>query len=368
MTQMEYRYLGDSSIKTSVLSLGCRGFGRKAVTADGARLAVRKALELGINFFDTADVYGDGQSEAFLASALERVPRDSYILATKGGTERLAPGMERQNGDPGYIRTALEGSLRRLKTDYIDLYQLHNPDPAVPFSLTAEALVRFREEGKIRAIGVSNMEPRELDEWVALIPDTASIQLSYSMLDRAKVSAVFNSRGTSGRTLSLIPWGPLFAGLIVDPPSTDREKRTGLGAMFSDGFVSAVLSVSAVIREMAADHWTKPAAIALAFVLARPEVATVPVGATLPVHIVENLRALSLSLKPAELDRLNEVARGVPEPEILMTYDVADTLDGGTIAVLPFGLKVRVPGGVKRGDRIRINLWDGRLREGGDED
>ena len=131
MAPMEFRYLGDSTLKVSAISLGCRQFGRRDVSVDICRTVVRTALDLGINFFDTADVYGDGQSEEHLAAALARRPRDSYVLATKGGSQRLGPGIEAQSGDPAFLRSSLEASLKRLGTDYIDLYQLHNPDPEI---------------------------------------------------------------------------------------------------------------------------------------------------------------------------------------------------------------------------------------------
>jgi aryl-alcohol dehydrogenase-like predicted oxidoreductase len=356
---MEYRYIGETALKASALSLGCRELGKKVVTLDACRAVVKKALDLGINFFDTADIYGDGQSEEYLGVALARVPRDSYILATKGGSERLGPGTERQNGDPAFIRKSLEGSLKRLKTDYVDLYQLHNPDPAVPLEYTAEAFTRFIEQGKIRYAGVSNMDDQELAEWLRLVPRTASVQLSYSLLDRSRVEAVF-PEGHALR-VSLIPWAPLFTGFLSNPPPLEADKRSGYYGMLPMEFMESALKVSSLVREMAADYWTKPSVIALAFVVRRAEVATVPVGTTSPIHLQEDLRAMEVSLTPGDWAQLEKAAAAVPPPEILMTLEVMDVLSGGRVAVLPSGMKVRVPGTVRPKDKIEVNLWDGKV-------
>ncbi len=358
MPPMEYRYIGETALKASVLSLGCRGFGKKGVTVDACRSVVRKALDLGINLFDTADIYGDGQSEEYLGAALARIPRDSYVLATKGGSERLAPGAERQNGDPAFLKKSLEASLRRLKTDYVDLYQLHNPDPAVPLDCTAEAFTRFIEQGKVRYAGVSNMDDQELSSWLKIVPETASVQLSYSLLDRSRVECVF----PEGHDLkvSLIPWAPLFAGFLPNPPPLEAEKRSGFYAMLSMEFMESALKVCSLVREMAADHWTQPSAIALAFVISRPEVATIPVGTTSPIHLQEDLRVLEVNLTPGDFAQLKDAAAAVPPPEILTTLEVMETLDGGRVAVLSPGLKVRVPGKVRPRDKIEVNLWDGK--------
>ncbi|MGI6628600.1 MAG: aldo/keto reductase [Bacillota bacterium] len=122
---MQYRELGKSGLKVSSMGIGCRGFGRKDVSTADCTATVKLAIDSGINFFDTADIYGDGRSEELLAKGLAGIPRDRYILATKGGSERLPGVGERQNGTPEHLRKSLEQSLRRLRTDHIDLYQLH---------------------------------------------------------------------------------------------------------------------------------------------------------------------------------------------------------------------------------------------------
>lgn len=358
MSTMEYRQLGTSDLMVSALSLGCRGFGNKSL--ETCETVVKKALDFGVNFFDTADVYTDGKSEELLAAGLAGVPRDSYVLATKGGMERPAPGKETQNGDPSFLRRSLEASLRRLRTDHIDVYQLHNPDPSVPLSYTAEAFTRFMDEGKIRHAGVSNIVPHELAEWLRLVPNTVSIQLSYSLLDRSPVEAVFPP--SHGNKVSLIPWAPLFAGFLVTPPPDDPEKRDGFFFLLPTEFVENAYEVCSLVREMSLSYGVGPSSISLAYVLNRPEVATIPVGTTHPAHLRENLSALEIRLSSEDLEKLEKAASLVPPPEIFATMEVSKTLDGGRVAVLPIGVKVRVPEKVSPGDLVEINLWNGKAR------
>lgn len=235
---MQYRTLGKSDARVSVLGLGCRGFGRPNVSESECIRTVETALEHGVNFFDTADVYGDGRSESILGKALGGKPREDLVVATKGGSERIPGVGERQNGDPRFLRKALEDSLRRLQMDYIDLYQLHNPDPAVPLGVTAEAFARFVEEGKVRHVGVSNMSREQLAEWLSCVPDTVSIQLPYSVADARRVLDLYSNGRFRG--ISLIPWTPLFIGWLVNPPAREAEKRTGLAAAFSGRFICEI--------------------------------------------------------------------------------------------------------------------------------
>ena len=358
---MEYRCLGKHGPIVSALGLGCRSFGKSGVTPEACQSVVRKALDLGINFFDTADVYGDGRSEEYLARALADVPRDSYVIATKGGTERLGPRAERQNARPEFLRRSLENSLSRLKTDYVDVYQLHNPDPEVPLEVAAEAFNRFIEEGKIRCVGISNMDREEIDEWLRFVPRTVSVQLPYSLLDTSRVNSVF----PPGHNLpiSLIPWAPLFIGFVTNPPVVDPNSRTGVLGMLPADFVERGLEACALLKEMAADYGTTESALALAFVLARPEVAVVPVGTTNPSHLEEDAECLEVRIAEGDLSKLKEAAAKVPPPTIPVSFEVTELLAGGRIAVLPLGLKIRVPKGTRVGDRITVNLWDGKVMD-----
>ena len=352
---MQYRELGKSGLKVSSMGIGCRGFGRKDVSTADCTATVRLAIDSGISFFDTADIYGDGRSEELLSKGLAGIPRDRYILATKGGSERLSGVGERQNGTPEYLRKSLEQSLRRLRTDHIDLYQLHNPDPAVPLDVTAGAFSRFLDEGIVRFVGVSNMSKGQLSEWLSYIPETVSIQLSYSLAEPAKADNLYKDHSFEG--LSLIPWAPLFMGWLVNPPSI-HESRHGLAGMFSDEFISALNVLCAEVRRVSEKHESDPAAVALAYVLACSEVATVPVGCVSPAHLVKNLRAFDISLTPSDLKILREASLSMPTPEVIVELPVVETLCNGMVAVLPVGAKIRVPVAVAPGDRLMVNMWD----------
>lgn len=353
---MKYRKLGKSGTEVSVIGLGCRGFGRRGVSEADCIRTVEVAVDNGVNFFDTADVYGDGQSETILGKALRGKARDSFILATKGGSERLPGAGERQNGDPRFLRKALESSLRRLGMDYVDLYQLHNPDPAVPLSVTAEAFARFVEEGKVRYIGVSNMSPEELREWLSYVGDTVSIQLPYSVADVRRVVSLYATG--EFQNISLIPWTPLFNGWLVNPPAREHEKRTGLAAAFPEEFIQALNDAAQELGKIAADRKSPVSAVGLAFVMAHPAVATVPVGAVRPEHLLEDLGACELMLDESDLERLSQTARKMPKPEVVARLKVRDVLRDGRVAVLEVGAKVGVPEPVKPGDELEVDMWD----------
>ncbi|MCL4424700.1 MAG: aldo/keto reductase [Firmicutes bacterium] len=357
---MRYRRIGNTDTEVSVIGLGCRGFGRRGVPEADCVRTVEVALDNGVNFFDTADVYHDGRSEEILGKALRGKPRDSFVLATKGGSERLPGVGERQNGDPRFLREALHASLRRLDLDFVDLYQFHNPDPAVPLGLTAEVFARLVEDGKIRYVGVSNMDFVELREWLSYIPDTVSIQLSYSMADVRRVATLYATG--EFQNISLIPWAPLFMGWLINPPNREPEKRTGLAAAFSEQFIQALNDAAQELREMASGRKATSSTVALAFVIAHPKVATVPVGAVKPEHLLENLKACGFALDGSDLEHLSQVARAMPKPEVVARLKVSDVLEGGRVAVLENGAKVKVSEPVKSGDGIDVDMWDLTLK------
>lgn len=357
------RVLGSSGIRVRAIGLGCRGFSGQGLSQEDCLAVVERSLDLGISFFDTADVYGDGRSEELLGKALGGKSRETYVLATKGGMERLPAGGERQNGRPEYLRHALENSLRRLKVDCVDLYQLHGPDPAVPLDATAEAFTRFCEEGKTKLIGVSNMNGDQLEEWLSYIPDTVSVQLPYSAADSKRAASLFSADNrTRFESVSLIPWAPLFMGMLINPPPLEARTRTGLESAFSDSFIAGLHGLSRMLEQFSRKYNTPPAAIALAFVLANPQVAVIPVGSTNPEHLAANLKSLDVRLEPDDLDELKNAAALMPPPEIPAVFTVSEVLDKGHVAVLPIGVKVRVPQPVAAGDKLEINLWDGTVK------
>ncbi|MEX2446416.1 MAG: aldo/keto reductase, partial [Dehalococcoidia bacterium] len=234
---MEYRRLGNSGLEVSVLGLGTNNFGRRldaGVDAEGAAAVVAECLDQGINFFDTADVYGGrGPSEEFLGRALHG-HRQEAVIATKFAVP-MGEGPMRGGASRRYIMQAVEDSLRRLGTDYIDLYQVHRPDPATPAEETARALDDLVRSGKVRYLGLSNHDGWQIAEqqWAARLAGYApfiSIQSEYNLLNRSLDAEVVPSARRFG--LGLVPFYPLASGLLTgkyrrgqSPPEGGRLSR-----------------------------------------------------------------------------------------------------------------------------------------------
>ena len=237
----------------------------------GCRAVLRRAVELGVTFIDTADSYGPAVSEEFIAEALAPYPPD-LVVATKGGLLRDGPGQWRPDGRPAHLRQACEASLRRLRLDQIPLYQLHRPDPTVPLEESVGALAQLQVDGKITHIGLCNVDAEELSRARAVAP-IVSVQNRYNLADRAseEVLEVCQEQG-----LAFIPWFPLASGELAD----------------------GGVAVDAVART----HGVAPAAVALAWLLARsPVMLPIPGTASL-AHLEENVAASGLILSASELD------------------------------------------------------------------
>jgi len=239
----------------------------------GAIALLRRAVELGVNFFDTADAYGPNVSEELIAEAL--APYDGLVIATKGGLTRSGPGVWHADGRPEHLRGALEGSLRRLKLERIDLYQLHRPDPEVPFEESLGALVEAREQGKIRHIGLSNVSLDQLEQALAMT-EIVSVQNRYSALDR-KSQEVLDA--CTRDAIAFIPWFPLAAG----------EATTDAGAL----------------EQVARRHDATPGQIAIAWLLAVSAVMLPIPGTSRIEHLEQNAAAASIRLSDADLAALS---------------------------------------------------------------
>lgn len=262
------------------------GYGAMRITGEGvwgppadhdAAIAVlRRALELGVNLIDTADSYGPNVSEELIAEALHPYPK-GLLIATKGGLERTGPGVWPRNGRPEHLKQACEGSLRRLKLDQIDLYQLHSPDAEVPYEESVGAIKELQDEGKIRHAGVSNVSVEQLATARSIV-EVVSVQNRFNLGDRhsADVLEVCQADG-----LGFIPWFPLSAGSLAEP--------------------------GGAAAEIAARHDASPAQIALAWLLAKP--ATLPIPGTGSVeHLEENLAAAGIELSAEEIAELDAAA------------------------------------------------------------
>lgn len=263
------------------------GFGAMRLTGKGiwgpppdreAALAVlRRAVDLGINLIDTADSYGPEVSEELIAEALHPYP-DGLVIATKGGLTRTGPGEWPRDGRPQHLREACEGSLRRLKLDRIALYQLHAPDPKVPFEDSVGTLKELRDEGKIRHVGVSNVSVAQLRLARAIVP-IVSVQNRFNLEDRSSDDVLEECESES---LAFIPWFPLSAGSLAEP--------------------------GGAAAEIAKSHEATPAQIALAWLLQRSP-AMLPIPGTASIdHLEENVAAARIDLSEAEMQTLNEAA------------------------------------------------------------
>ena len=304
---MDTRPIG--SLRVTVVGLGCNNFGRR-VDAAGTERVVNAALEAGINFFDTADIYGETHSEEFLGRALGSGRRD-VVVATKFGM----PIDERRRGArPEYVRRALEDSLRRLGTDFVDLYQIHQPDPETPVSATLEALDALVREGKVREIGCSNFSAEQIVEAHEAAgyraARFASVQNEYSLLHREPEIDVLPECARLG--LAFIPYFPLASGALTGkyrrgqpPPRGARLEAGGMRDRFlGDGTLESVERLQA----FAESRGRRLLELAFGWLLAHPPVTTVIAGATRPEQVSDNVAAATWRLTEEELDEVDRIA------------------------------------------------------------
>jgi len=315
--RVDYRPLGSSGLQVSVVGLGCNNFGGR-IDLDATRAVVARALEEGITFFDTADIYGGaGRSEEVLGQVLAG-HRDEVVLATKFGHQDIDMGYGPAAGARGgraYIRRAVEASLRRLRTDHIDLYQLHTPDPVTPIAETLAALHELVLEGKVRYLGHSNFAGWQLAEAVHVADELAttpfvSAQNHWSLLERDIEREVVPAADHYG--LGVIPFFPLAQGLLTGkvrrgegvPEGTRLHGRTHL-------VTDARLAQVEALRELAGELGRSLLDLAFGGLLGRPVVASVIAGATRPEQVTANVAAGSWEPTEEELDAIDAV---VPAP------------------------------------------------------
>ena len=273
------------------LTVNRLGFGAMRITGkgvwgppenrDGAIATLKRAVELGVNFIDTADSYGPYVSEELIAEALFPYP-NGLVIATKGGWERHGPGVWTHNASPKHLQEAVEGSLQRLRLDRIDVYQLHTPDLAVSFDASMETLARLHEEGKIRHVALSNVTREHIERARKIVP-IVSVQNRYSFADR-EWDYVLDYCEANG--IAFIPWAPLGSGKKAHE----------------------------VLEEVAKNLNATPFQVAIAWLL-RKSPAMLPIPGTSSVeHLEQNLQAASLKLSDEDFGKLSSVT---PPPHSL---------------------------------------------------
>jgi pyridoxine 4-dehydrogenase len=267
------------------LTVNRMGFGAMRITGQGiwgpppdrekAKAAVRRAVDLGVNFIDTADSYGPEVSEELIAETLYPYP-DDLVIATKGGLARPGPGRWDADGRPEHLREACEGSLRRLKLDQIPLYQFHRPDPKVPIAESIGVLAQMRDEGKIRHIGVSNVSEQQLREMQKIVP-VVSVQNRYNLGDRSSEAMVDLCDSES---IAFLPWAPIQDSDEL-PPVLNAARRLGVST-----------------RQ-----------VALAWMLGRSaQMLPIP-GSGSAEHVAENIAAASLELTNDEANAILQLVQ-----------------------------------------------------------
>jgi len=312
---MTYRALGDSGLVVSAVGVGCNAFGRR-VDLDAVRGIVDAADDTGVTFLDTSDSYGIGQSEEMIGVALEG-RRDRFVIATKFGSD-----MRGTNGpDHGarasrrYVRRAVEASLKRLRTDRIDLYQLHFPDPVTPIEETLSVLTDLVGEGKVQYVGSSNVSSWQVADWdwtarVAGFQRFVSVQNRYSLLDRTIEAEVVPAAEHFG--LGVLPYFPLEYGLLTGKYHRGHEAPEGSRARSgqSPWFANADWDRIEALEKYAEARGLSILDVAISGLAAQPTVASVIAGATSGDQVRRNAAAMRWGPTAEELEELDAVTKG----------------------------------------------------------
>ena len=324
---MDLKVLGKSDVKVTPISFGAWAIGGwmwGGADEKEAIKAVQKAFDLGITSIDTAPVYGYGKSEKLVADAMKDIPRDKYQILTKYGLNwesedghfRFMSEDDQGNPVPIYawaskerVKKECEDSLRRLNTDYIDLYQIHWPDPSTPIDETMEAISELLEEGKIRAAGVRNYSTDQVEEALKTVP-LVSNQVPYSMINRKNEESVIPQAVEKG--MSILPYSPLQRGLLTGKITPGYEfsgydtRKTD--KYFKDENIRRVQQLLDVIRPIAEEHNATLAQVVINWTVHQPGMGTVLVGARNEKQVSDNAGSLDFSLSDEELSEITKAS------------------------------------------------------------
>ncbi len=328
---MDYVRLGNTGLQVSRICLGCMSYGKATtgmlvwhwtLSEEDSRPYIKSALEAGINFFDTANIYSSGQSEEVLGRAIrDFAKRDELVIATKvWGPVREGPngrGLSRKS-----ILSEMDKSLRRLGTDYVDLYQIHRYDYDTPLEETLEALNDVVRAGKARYIGASSMWAWQMmkalgiqraNGWAKFV----SMQDYYNLIYREEEREMLRLCASEG--IGVIPWSPLARGRLARPWSAEPQTERAKTDTFAKGLYEKTEAIDKLVidrvNEIARERSLPPAQIALAWMLHKPVVTSPIVGATKPRHLEDAVAAVGVKLSPEEIARLEELYQPHPAPE-----------------------------------------------------
>jgi aryl-alcohol dehydrogenase-like predicted oxidoreductase len=315
---MKYRKLGASDLSVSEISLGSWLTYGVGVELDGAKACLNRAFELGVNFIDTANVYGRGAAETVLGELLADRPRDSYVLATKV----FFPMSDTDRGlSAAQIAKQIDASLTRLRTDYVDLYQCHRYDPETPLEETMAALSEVVRSGKARYIGFSEWSPAQIEAAFALpgVEKFVSSQPQYSLLHRRPEEKVIPISAANG--VSQIVWSPLAQGVLTgkyrpgaQPPADSRAVSDSMGSMMQSWLQPDILKAVQTLKPLAEEAGCSLTQFSLAWVLREPNVASAIIGASRPDQLDENAAASGLEIDPALFAKAEALVAHVRRP------------------------------------------------------
>ncbi|PWW38864.1 MULTISPECIES: aldo/keto reductase [Paenibacillus] len=311
---MIYQKLRGTDLKVSEIGLGTNAVGGHNLftdlnEVDGIEM-VDAALQLGITFIDTADIYGKGRSEEHIGEVLTKYNRADVVIATKGGRRWFADGSVVVDNTPQYLRNALESSLHRLKTDYVDLYYLHYPDTKTPLAEAIGELTKLKQEGKIKAIGISNVSLEQLKE-ANVHGDISVMQSSYHLLDRSAEERILPY--TRENNISFIPYGPLAYGLLGGKYTEDFELAEGDWRrslpLFEKETFKKNLKIVSSLKELAEEKETTVTNLSLAWLLSQEGVDAVIPGGKRKEQVTINSRTSDVTFTQKDLNIIEGIIK-----------------------------------------------------------
>ncbi|HEY4927857.1 MAG TPA: aldo/keto reductase [Acidimicrobiales bacterium] len=322
---MRQTTLGRSGLQVSRIAFGTWQLGGDwgATEEDQATAAIRRAADRGVTLFDTAQAYGFGASERFLAKALSSYPREEMVIATKGGLRPTAAGGVARDASPEWIRQGVDQSLEALGTDYIDLLQVHWPDPATPLEETAGALGELVAQGKIRHVGVSNFDTDQMGDFAMALP-VETLQPPYHLLRRSIEADILPY--ADAHDIGVLVYGPLAHGLLSGDLHEDTRFAPGdwrgTSPVFKGESFRRNLDVVDQLSKVASEAGVSLSQMAIAWTLSNPAVDVAIVGTRNPAHLDDALSAGSLNLGEDVLDRIDQIVHDAvpidgPSPEAM---------------------------------------------------